>query len=321
VLSSQKKYDVVFVTSPQLFTGITGIVAKYKYKAKFIFDIRDLWPESVKHVGIYKQKDITLKLAYKLEKYILRKANAILVNSKGFLPYLKDKKVIDKVYYMPNSISEEELIRNINFKNTESQIANSLSIVYAGNIGLAQDLRVLVRLADKLKDRKNISFTIIGTGVQENKLKEEIKKQGLNNIIFKGVLPRKDTLKEIGKHDLAFLHLKNEEVFKTVIPGKLIDYMSIGMPILAGVEGEAKRVINESGCGYAFKPGDYNSMAERILSIAEEGKCSYSSMGIKGVDYIKQNFIWEKNIQIFEDIVYKLTSRKTIVEKKQIKYI
>jgi glycosyltransferase involved in cell wall biosynthesis len=304
VMKSHIRYDLVFVTSPQLFIGLTGILAKLKWKAKFIFDVRDLWPESVKHVGLYRKNDIALKLAYSLEKKILDKANAVIVNSKGFLSYMKEKNVDKKSYYLPNAVRREELIENIGYR-AKSLSEEYFSIVYAGNIGLAQDLRVLVKLARKLKDYKNIRFTIIGTGVQEEKVREKARKYGLDNIVFKGVLPRKETLREIGKHHIAFLNLKNEEVFKTVIPGKLIDYMSLGMPIIAGVDGEARRVLEEAQCGFVCNPGDYNSMADSIVRLMKN-RGELESTGTNGYSYINKHFVWEKNILNFGEILQDL---------------
>lgn len=308
VLSTFKKYELVFVTSPQLFIGITGILAKIKFRAKYIFDIRDLWPESVKHVGLYKKQDIVLKMAYNLESFILKMSSVIIVNSEGFIPYLMQKKVDEKSYYLPNAIRKEELLKNIHYREL-NQNKENFSIVYAGNIGLAQDLRALVNLANELRDYKNICFTVIGTGVQEQKIKEKVDCYGLNNIRFLGALPRKETLKEIGRHNLAFINLKDEEVFKTVIPGKLLDYMSLAMPVLAGVDGEAKKIIEDSKCGFVCNPGDYKAMADAILNLAGNEK-ELQEVGLRGFDYIEKHFVWEKNIAEFEKIIAGLTSSK-----------
>jgi glycosyltransferase involved in cell wall biosynthesis len=308
VLSISQKYDFVLVTSPQLFIGVTGLLAKVKCRAKLIFDIRDLWPETVKHVGLYKNHEFTLKMAYALEKIILKAANVIIVNSEGFLPYLKKKGFEEKSHFLPNAIRKERLFENINYRQKDLS-SNNFSIVYAGNIGLAQDLRVFVKMANELKDNRNISFTIIGTGVQEQKVREKVEKYGLKNITFKGTLPRKETLREIGKYHLAFINLKNEDVFKTVIPGKLLDYMSVGMPILAGVDGQARKIISDSECGFVCNPGDYKSMSKIVLKLIDNQE-ELQEAGLKGFRYIEKNFIWEKNIVNFERVMLDLTAGK-----------
>ena len=287
----EKDYDVVFATLPSIFIGIAGIIARRRKKAKLILDIRDLWPETL--VGIKRfQNRFALRLAYWLESYLYRKADKIIVNSEEFIPYMVEKKVPrKKISFIPNSLTEEELNQQFEQRNP----SNEVRILYAGNVGLAQDLDTLISISKRLSSEPMIKFEVIGYGFLIKDVKQKILDQGLSNIEILQAKSRKEALIKIAEADLAYVTLRDSEVFKTVLPGKIIDYMGLGKAIVASVAGYPAHMILEANCGFVSEGGDVDELCGFILQLAECGELR-AELGENGHKYARERFNWEVNI-------------------------
>lgn len=289
--------DVVFATTPSFFMAFVGSYAKRKYKIPFILDVRDLWPESVKGVGVFKY-DFLLTPAFWFEKRLYRVADEIIINSEGFRSYLRQRGVPnEKIHYMPNSIRQEE-------RALERTIPpdDRMEILYAGNMGLAQDVSLLLELAERFRDEPRVHFKLIGYGYRKNELKQTIKERGFQNFLFLEAMPRTEAFQAIKNADVAFVSLIEQEVFDTVIPGKLIDYMAVGKPIVAAVSGHAANVIEAAEVGYVSRKRDVNEI-ERTLRMLLERPDLREALGENGMRYVEANLCWEKNIDVLDQVV------------------
>ena len=292
-----KKYDYVYITSPPIFLAFPAIIAKKLFKTKMILGIRDLWPKTVEDLGVFKNK-VIFSLAYYFEKKVLHFADKIIINSPGFKDYIVKKGISEKdIYLLCNGVTHEEL----NIKRCRNN-NNEKIIIYTGNVGLAQDIKILVDVANKLKEHKNIKFKIIGFGVEYNEVQEKVKLEELSNIEFLDILPRKEALQNIKNADIAFLNLKDKEVFETVIPGKVIDYLSMGTPIVAGVKGVASNIIRESGGGVVCSQHDSDEIANTILELLNDNH-KLKNLSDNGIKYIKENFVIEDEFKGFLDFL------------------
>ncbi|EDX55087.1 glycosyl transferase, group 1 family protein [Bacillus cereus W] len=291
ICKDKKKYDYVFVSTPSIFIAVAGMFAKRKMKTKLILDVRDLWPESLVGIGFFDRKWI-LKFAYKLERKIYHSADKIIINSHGFLPYITSKGIpMNRISFMPNSLTEEEL--SIVPKENSS---NQLRVIYTGNIGLAQDIKKLISIAEYLKDYENISFKIIGYGYQRKGIEESIKAKCLSNIQLIRPKNRKDTLAEIAAADIAYVSLVENEVFKKVLPGKVMDYMGMRKPIVADVDGYAKNVIEEAQCGFVAKNRTVIELGNYIIKLGQNSQLR-DQLGKNGYQYAFQTLRWKTNIE------------------------
>lgn len=295
VLLSRKKYDVVFVTSPPIFVAIVGLVAKFRYKAKLILDVRDLWPESLKGVGVFNYP-IIINIFRKIEKVMYSKASTIVVNSKGFIDYIvsKSARFSDKIVYVPNGARNEE----ITLPKNES---NSFKVIYVGNIGLAQDNTVIKGLAKEL-NKKNIKLTIMGYGMQRESLMEYIKDNKLDNVEFLKPTTRGECFKVISSHHIGLATLVQEDVFKTVLPGRIIDYMTCGIPIVASVSGLSKKLIVNEQTGFVSENQRIDELMEYIETLKQD-KALYYRMSRNGQNYVREHFLWEKNIESLIEVI------------------
>ena len=299
------KPDVVFATTPSFFMAFVGAYAKRKYRVPFILDVRDLWPESVKGVGVFKY-DWVLAPAFWMEKRLYRVADEVIINSEGFRSYLRQRGVPnEKIHYMPNSIREAE-------RTLERTIPpdDRMEILYAGNMGLAQDVSLLLELAERFRDEPRIHFKLIGYGYRKEELKQTIKDRGFQNFLFLEAMPRTEAFQAIKNADVAFVSLIEQEVFDTVIPGKLIDYMAVGKPIVAAVSGHAANVIEAAEVGYVSRKRDIDEI-ERILRKFLDRPDLREALGANGIRYVKENLCWEENIDVLDQVVQQLVMEET----------
>lgn len=283
----KEKYDYIFATSPPIFTGFVGLFAKYRYKSKLILDIRDLWPESLKGVGVFNNA-IILQLFGLLEKLLYLKADQIVINSMGFKHHIQKSAGIDssKIMFIPNGSLKEEL-------SPERKVTKSKNrVIYAGNLGLAQNTELIYQLVPLLNER-GIGLTIIGYGIKKNKLLNSIKK--FKNVEIINPMTKRECFKIISDHDIGLVTLKDEEVFKTVLPGKIVDYMTCGVPIVGMIDGYAKDIVEKAGVGFASSSNDLIQILEDIEELLENDELR-SQMSSKAQSLILSEYNWEKNI-------------------------
>ncbi|WP_419955120.1 glycosyltransferase family 4 protein [Neobacillus niacini] len=287
IIKDKKRYDYIFVTSPPIFTGFVGIFAKYRYKSNFILDIRDLWPESLKGVGVLNYP-LILKILGILEIILYRKSDKIVINSLGFREYIQTKAKIEesKIVFIPNGAITDELA-SIYKKENETK-----KIIYAGNLGLAQNTDLINKLVPLL-DEQGIQLTIIGYGINKKKLVNSIKKY--KNVTIMNPLTRKQCFKIIAEHDIGLVTLKDEEVFKTVLPGKMIDYMTCGVPIVGVIDGYAKEIVEKERVGIASNNTDSKEILSHIMMLLNDDELR-KDMAQREQQVILKNFNWETNI-------------------------
>lgn len=291
IAKRQRQFDIVFVSSPPIFIGAVGLLAKFSYKSKLILDVRDLWPESLNGVQVFNYP-IVMKLSYAFERTLYKKSDHIIVNSLGFTDYIHHKAGIplSKIDFMPNSAMSEE-VAEIDLKEE-----GPFKVIYTGNIGLAQDLEVLKKLAVTLDEHK-IALSIVGYGFRRNELKSFVRENKLSNVKFYSPLTRKGCFSLNRKHHVGFVSLNSNEVFDTVLPGKIIDYMTCQLPIVASVGGFSKEFIESNQIGFVSENRDVNEIVDYILKLNRNPELR-NRIAMKAGNYIRSNFMWENNINI-----------------------
>ncbi|WP_370221677.1 glycosyltransferase family 4 protein [Cytobacillus sp.] len=289
VLKDKSKYDFVLATSPPIFIGIVGLFAKFRYRCRMILDIRDLWPESLRGVGVFDHKWI-IGFFNIVEKFLYVKSDHILVNSPGFIEYIIQKANIrdSKISFLPNAARQSEL-------QSEAVQNKEFKVIYAGNIGLAQDVDLLKGLTKKL-NAHNIKISIAGYGIKKKELTNFVREENLQNTYFISPMTRAECLKVNSEHHVGLVSLTNKEVFDTVIPGKVIDYISCGVPMVAAVSGYSKDLIEKYKVGFVSENRNIDEILHYILKLSENPKLR-KKMADNCDRCIKRDFLWEKNIQ------------------------
>lgn len=266
-----KKSDIVIATSPQLLVGVAGAIISRVNKKVFLIDIRDLWPDIVLDMGVMKKYNPVYLFLKVLEKYMYRQSKFLVYNSPGFYNYLISKYDKEKMKLITNGI--DDYILNY-FKNKEIKIVkkDKYKILYAGNIGIAQDIKILVGLAERY--RAKIEIIIIGKGSQESTVRGLIKEKQITNIYLIPSVPRNELLEKYEEADILFLQLKDIKMFEKTIPSKIFEYLASQKPIIYGVEGVAKTILKEEfNRKYYFKANDIEDLIgtfENLIKDIEE---------------------------------------------------
>ena len=304
----KEKHDVIIVTSPPLFVGITAYVLSVFKRIPFVFEVRDLWPESAIDTGILKNK-LLIKFAYWFEKFIYKKASLINVLTPAFRDKLIKEKNIpkDKVIFIPNA-ADFTLAENVQrefdaagFKKSLG-LENNFVITYVGAHGVANHLIQLIDAAEKLQDT-NVVFQLIGAGMQKEFLQKEVAKRNLKNVIFRDPVSKQDIFKYILASDVGASVLKKVETFKTIYSNKTFDYMSCKKPILLAIDGVSRELINEAECGIYVEPENTQAIVAGIENFLKLDTKELNKMGTNGYIYAKKYFDRE---QLAKEYVLKI---------------
>lgn len=288
------KYDIILVTSPPLFVGITAYILSVFKKTPFLFEIRDLWPESAIDTGILKNK-LIIQLAYKFEKFIYKKAKLINVLTPAFYNKLIDEKGIEKskLIEIPNAADFEmsdELLMNFDFKKLRKDLGweNKFVITYVGAHGVANGLHQINETAKLLKNT-NVLFVLIGNGMKKEELKIQAKQLELNNVNYLDAMPKKEVLKYVLAADMGTSVLIKNDTFKTVYSNKTFDYMSCKRPILMAIDGVSRQLVEDAQAGVFVEPENPNDFAKKIKFYMENEELRIQQ-GENGYNFAKENF-------------------------------
>ncbi|QMU64047.1 MAG: glycosyltransferase [Flavobacteriaceae bacterium] len=289
------KYDIIIATSPPLFVGITAYILSKLKRTPYVFEIRDLWPESAIDTGVLKNKTV-IKLAYWFEKFIYKKAKLINVLTPAFRDELiKEKKTVaKKVIFIPNAADfelMEKIQENFDAKKFKKELglANKFVITYVGAHGVANHLIQIIEAADRLRDTRVI-FQLIGDGMRKKVLVAEVKKRKLDNVIFRDSVAKKDIFKFILASDIGTSVLKNVDTFKTIYSNKTFDYMSCKKPILLAIDGVSRQLVEEAQCGIYVEPENIDAIVKGIKTFINFKDEEIRKIGERGYDFAKIHF-------------------------------
>ena len=300
-----KKYDLIFVhhTSP-IFIAISPCLYKtFNKQAKMILWDLDIWPESIEATGAIKNKKI-LKNVKKIVEILYNKFDIILVGSNSFVQIVKERVKDIQVVYFPNWAEDtfEGALVNKRVSQIEIQTEN-LKIMFAGNIGEAQDVYSILKLIAKCKN-KHIDWIFVGDGRMKNWLEKELNTiKILGEIVFFGNHPIKEMPSFFKQADIMLLTLKNDEIFTKTVPAKLQAYLASAKPVLGMISGEAKKIIFNSGAGWASDSGDIESAYNDICKILKLSNNELIKKGLRGFNYYEKNFSKHSRLSQLDNII------------------
>lgn len=307
-----KGFDVIVVTSPPLFVGLSGYLLSRINRAPMVFEVRDLWPESAIDTGVLTNKQV-IKLAYRLERFIYDKSELINVLTPAFKKKLKTEKAIpeSKLLFIPNAADftlSERVLDNFNRDEFREQnkLEDKFVITYVGAHGVANHLEQILYSAELLKDT-NVEFLLIGQGMRKDSLIQLRNSLGLDNVRFIDPVPKADVFKYILASEMGASVLKKVDTFKTVYSNKTFDYMSCKTPILMAIDGVSRELVEHADAGSYVEPEnihEFNHIIRKYLA----DPLLLESQGNNGYEYAKANFdrmvLAERYIDSIEKLIH-----------------
>ncbi len=293
---AREKYDVIVVTSPPLFVGATAWVLSRIKRIPFVFEIRDLWPESAVDTGVLKNKKVIAAASW-FEKFIYRKATRINVLTTAFRDNLIQRKGVspEKIWYIPNAADFEHsdyALAHLDIADFRRKQGwdDKIVITYVGAHGIANHLIQVLDTADRVRDLKEVLFVLIGEGMEKEKLITEAKNRNLDNVQFLPPAPKPDIFYYIMASDFGASVLKKVDTFKTVLSNKTFDYMSCKKPIFMLIDGVSRQLVEDAGCGVYVEPENPADFEAKIRYYLTLKRSEWQRQGDAGFTYAKAHF-------------------------------
>ena len=269
-----RKVDLIIGTSPQFFTACAAyVVSRYKFRP-YIFELRDLWPESIKAVGAMKNERAIRFLEW-IEMFLYRKAAKVVSVTRSFKDILV-RRGIDggKIEVITNGVDISQFKPRPKDPELTAKLGMTGKFVagYIGTHGLAHGLETLLEAAERLRGQDFV-FLFLGDGARKEALKQMAAEKKLDNVVFIDSVPKADVARYWSLLDVSVIHLKKTDLFTTVIPSKLFESMGMGLPVLHGVEGESADIVREEGAGIPFEPENADELCaalQRLKSNPDE---------------------------------------------------
>lgn len=264
--------DVVLGTSPQLFTTCAAYAVSRLKRVPYVFELRDLWPESIRAVGAIGNSRV-LDLLEGLELFLYRKAARIVSVTQSFKRNLVSRDIDgNKIAVVTNGVDVSRFRPQARDMALESELGLPGKFVagYIGTHGMAHALETLLEAARRLQDDpvgRDIRLLFLGDGANKQKLVAQAKAMGLTNVVFVDSVPKEQVVRYWSLLDVSIIHLKKTELFTTVIPSKLFECMGMGIPVLHGVAGESAEIVEQEGCGQVFVPEDVDALCAGLLAL------------------------------------------------------
>jgi len=276
---SAKKADVIYVYHPPLTVGMAGAVIGFFRRTPFVYDIQDLWPDTLKATGML-TNDRALSVVAGVCNWVYKRANHLVVLSPGFKRRLIERGVPEsKLTVIYNWCDEPSL--ESNHKLDSGVLPDGFNVVFAGNMGHAQALDTVLDAAELVaKSNSQINFVLVGSGIQEAALKGLVVERELLNVHFIPRMPMSKVGALLRSADALLVHLKKDKLFDITIPSKLQAYMAIGRPIIMAVDGDAATLVNEADCGVCCESQNSQALAQQVLLL--EGLSSQELLDMGG---------------------------------------
>ncbi len=308
------KSELVIATSPQLLCALAGWWLAWCKRVPFVFEVRDLWPESLEAVGASSEGKLLHRVLGAVAGFLYRRADRLVVVAPAFKDHLVRYWNVPpgKISVVENGV-ETDIFRP---EPAAMELRKQLSledrfvICYIGTMGNAHGLETLIAAAEELQTALPCAvFVLIGEGAEKERIVKLAAARGLNNIRFLGQQPRERIPIYVSAADVCLVMLRKSELFKTVIPTKLLEYMACERPVLVAVDGQARQIVQEAGAGIFVEPGNGHALVNAIFDVAKEPE-RRQKMGASGRQYIVNKFSRKEKAREYIRMLEELGSRQ-----------
>jgi glycosyltransferase involved in cell wall biosynthesis len=305
--------DVVIATSPQLFVGLTGRWLGWIKRVPFVLEVRDLWPESITASGMGNDRDLAIRLLRVLSAILYRSCSHVVVVTPAFKNDLVMKWNVagEKISLVENGVETDlftpaavgEQVRR------KLDLEGKFLVSYIGTLGLAHGLQAVVEAAGWVQGSfPNIRFLFVGAGADKDRIVSLVHKLKLSNVCFLPEQPRQKIPPIIAASDICLVLLRKANVFETVIPTKMLEFMACGRPVILGVNGQARQVLERARAGVFIEPEDPKALVDAVTRLYHDAELR-QTMGQNGHEYIVENLSRKRTAQTYIDVLENLVAR------------
>lgn len=297
-----ENFDFLLCESPPLFLGYSAMRLAKQKKAKLIFNVSDLWPESAEKLGVVNNKFL-LKLAYNLEEKLYKRSCLVTGQTQGICHNINERFPAVKTYWLPNGVDlgyyNPSKIEPGIWREKNNFAKEDVVLLYAGIIGIAQGLEVILNSAKNFINTPNIKFVFIGSGPEKDKLLQLKAEQNLTNVFFLDAISKKEMPSVLRSVNAAIIPLRKLDLFLGAIPSKIFENLAMEVPVLLGVNGEARQLfIDKGNAGLYFEPENSEALTAAILKLIEDKEMALQ-LGRNGRHFVNEYFNRENIAQNF----------------------
>lgn len=283
--------DVVLATSPQILTGVAGLALARLRRVPFVLEVRDLWPDGIVAVGALSAGHPAVRVLERVEQTLYRSAAGIVSVTDSFVDHFLAhgversrisvvKNGVDAGLFDPSTVTAP-LRDQLGLPN------DALVLLYCGTIGMPQDVGLLVRAAAMARPDLHLKVVIVGDGTERGNVAAEIARLGVQGRVhLLPPVPRHEVPPLLAAADIGVVVLRNSPTFAQYLPSKIFEIMAMRKPILLGVEGEAKRLVEGAAAGLGFTPGDERALLAAVHAMAVMGPEGRKRMGEAGRTHV-----------------------------------
>lgn len=296
--------DLVVATSPQPFAGLAGLISARVRGVPFVFEIRDLWPESLVAMGEIDNPTV-IRLLDVLTDFLYAHADRVSVVAPGMKQVVAEGGAASEDVWLHTNGIDHELFDPATAGSVDEQelFADHFVLSYVGTVGKAQGLEVVLDVADYLQDQDDYSdvrFVFIGFGSRYDQLAAQAERRNMDNIVFLGRKPKSEIPDYLFASDVAFIHTAGREAFETMIPMKLYEALAAGLPVVLGAAGDAVEILNRANAGIAVTPGDAAAIGEAVETLYANTDLR-DQYGDNGREYVVENHSWDAIATAYSD--------------------
>ncbi|MDI1354897.1 MAG: glycosyltransferase family 4 protein [bacterium] len=311
-------FDFLLCESPPLFLGYSAMYIAKRKKAGLIFNVSDLWPESAEKLGVVTNK-LLLKLAYNLEKKLYLRSVLVTGQTQGICKDIGKRFLTVPTYWLPNGVDlgyyDPSKTKSTGWRSKLGFSPTDFVLMYAGIIGIAQGLEIILKAAQRFKTQPHVKFVLMGNGPEKEKLLQLKTELQLNNLFFLDAVSKKEMPGILKEVDVALVPLRKLELFLGAIPSKVFENLAMEVPVLLGVDGEAKDLfITKGKAGLFVEPENVEALIAGIHTL-EQDRALTKELGENGRRFVMENFNREQIASQFYTQLTKLLPVSKTVSK------
>ena len=308
--------DIVIGSSPQLLVGLSARWIAQAKRVPFVFEVRDLWPESLAAVGMGNENSALHRSLGRIAGFLYRKSDHIVVVTEAFEEYLVEHWNVprQKISVVENGVETNLFVPSKNDLRSQLGAEGKFIVCYIGTMGMAHGLETLVDAARQLRQSvPDVLFLLVGEGADKERIMAMAKALGLDNLRFLDQQPRETIPAYISASDASLVLLKKTDLFKTVIPTKMLEFMSCARPVILGVDGQAREIMERAQAGIFIEPGNANALVEAVKRLRADASLR-ETLGSNGRRHIVEHFSREQTAATYVGVLERLLGRNSSAE-------